>query len=194
MANLIILPLHPSTAATSKPPRDLTSSVFDKHWITEETPSFFPGSFSRLDDTVDMKFYEEPRFVEHIDERAVSALTRFHDMELTKQAQELGRPLDVLDLCASHVSHVSHDLVSKGVIRTFSGLGLNQVELDSNPILTRRLVHDLNRVPKFGTYEDTDGSIDVALLQLSIDYLTRPMDVLAETARLLRTGGFLHVS
>ena len=183
-----------TTPGSWKPPRDLTFSIFDDYWIKEETPSFPPGSFSRLDSTLDTKFYETPRFVEHIDERAVSAITRFHDVELKKQASELGRSLDVLDLCASHVSHVSPDLVTSGVIRTFCGLGLNQQELDSNPLLTRRLLHDLNKAPSFGTREDKDGSIDVVLLQLSIDYLTRPIEVLTEVGRLLRPGGYLHVS
>ena len=192
----LVLTAHPvpSIAATTREPKDLTSTIFDEYWMKEESPSFPPGSFSRLDSTLDTKFYETPRFVEHIDDRAVSAMANFHDAELTKQAKALGRPLDVLDLCASHVSHVSPELVSSRVIKSFYGLGLNQQELDSNPLLTRKAVHDLNKAPKYGTSEDKNGSIDVALLQLSIDYLTSPIEVLAETARLLRPGGYLHVS
>jgi SAM-dependent methyltransferase len=64
-------------------------------------------------------------------------------------------------------------------------LGLNQQELDANPMATERVVQDLNADPSlpFG-----DAEFDAVLCCVSIDYLTRPVEVLAEAARVLRPG------
>ena len=70
------------------------------------------------------------------------------------------------------------------------GLGLSADELAANPRLTERTMHDLNadsRLPY------TDASFDAALITVSIQHLTRPVDVLREVARPLRPDGVLPV-
>ena len=52
--------------------------IFDKTWQDEDI-FFDPEAFRRLDEQDDSKYYEIERFVEHIDERAVNSLTKFHD-------------------------------------------------------------------------------------------------------------------
>lgn len=38
-----------------------------------------------------------------------------------------------------------------------------------------------------------DNAFDTVLCQLSIDYLTKPMDVLKEVSRVLKPGGSVHI-
>jgi len=71
------------------------------------------------------------------------------------------------------------------------GHGMNPVELDANPRLTRRFVQDLNRDPLLPL---DDASCDAALCCASVQYLTRPVEVFAEVRRVLRPGGLFVVS
>ncbi|MEP6651067.1 MAG: methyltransferase domain-containing protein [Lapillicoccus sp.] len=54
-----------------------------------------------------------------------------------------------------------------------------------------RVVQDLNREPRL-TFDD--ASFDAVLCCVSIDYLTRPVEVLAEAARVLRPGAPLVIT
>jgi SAM-dependent methyltransferase len=71
-----------------------------------------------------------------------------------------------------------------------AGLGMNEMELKANPSLTEYVVRDLNENPRL-PYEDETFS--VVLCQLSIDYLTRPLEVMKEVGRVLRPGGRVHI-
>jgi SAM-dependent methyltransferase len=128
----------------------------------------------------DAAFYVTPRIVDHLDRDALSRWQTFHAGFLTAGA-------DVLDLMASHDSHLPQSPPLKNV----SGLGMNQVELDANPQLTQRLVHDLNVEP---TLPFADAQFDVALCALSIEYLVRPVAVLRDVRRCLKSGGTVVVS
>ena len=133
----------------------------------------FPeGFFDRADPSPDPDFYAAPRLVHHIDERAVDGVGALYE--------ELGVDGDVLDLMSSWVSHL------RAAPRSLTVLGLNDVELAANPMATARVVQDLNddaRLPF------ADASFDAVLNCVSVDYLVRPVDVLAEVARVLRPGG-----
>ena len=95
--------------------------------------TFFPGFFDRFDETDDARFYAMPRLVVHIDDATIAALTGVY--------RELLKPgADVLDLMSSWVSHLPVDLPLGRV----AGLGMNEVELTSNPRLSDHVVHDLN--------------------------------------------------
>ena len=165
--------------------------VFDEEWLLEE-PYFGPGSFGRLDEKDDSKYYEMERLVEHIDERAVNALTRYHDTAIAAESKKQGRAIDILDLCSSWTSHITASEEDEH-IRSLWGLGMVGSELSANKLLTKRTVHDLNKEPRFAP-TSADNSLDMVLLQLSVDYLTRPVEVFEEVGRLLRPGGSCHVS
>ena len=62
----------------------------------------------------------------------------------------------------------------------------NEAELTANPRLTEPVVHDLNEDPTL-PYED--ASFDFVVNAVSVQYLTRPLEVFAEIARVLRPGG-----
>ncbi|MCZ2812864.1 methyltransferase domain-containing protein [Modestobacter sp. VKM Ac-2979] len=144
---------------------------------------FPPGFFDRSDDGPDVHFYDRPRLVTHIDEAAVSAVGDLYaELGIDGSAP---RPTRVLDLMSSWVSHFRTPPADLVV------LGMNADELAANPAATTRLVHDLNADP---TVPLPDDDVDAAVCCVSIDYLTRPVEVLAELGRVLRPGGVLAVT
>jgi len=145
-------------------------------------PDFPPGFFARLDEAPDAAFYAEPRFVVHIDEATIGALTGWY-------AEVLAPDADVLDLMSSWVSHLPEpDRLPLGRV---VGLGMNAAELAANPRLTSFDVHDLNREPRLPY---ADASFDAVLCAVSIQYLVRPVEVFAEVARVLRPGGRVAIA
>ena len=138
----------------------------------------FPAHFfRRADESDDAIFYQPPRFVTHIDRATINALTDFYREAIPDGAR-------VLDLMSSWVSHLPDDVEYERV----AGLGMNEAELADNPRLDDYVVHNLNRRPEL-PYED--GAFDAVLNAVSIQYLTRPLDVFASVRRVLRPGG-LH--
>jgi SAM-dependent methyltransferase len=134
--------------------------------------AFPPGFFDRVDDSPDDVFYSWPRLVTHIDADAVDAVGALY--------QELGIAGAVLDLMGSWVSHFREPPAHLTV------LGMNPDELTANPFAAERIVHDLNANPGLPF---ADGCFDAAVCCVSVDYLTHPIEVFAEVARVVRTGG-----
>ncbi len=133
----------------------------------------FPSEFfNRADPSPDSVFYSWPRLVTHIDDDAVAAVGVLYD--------ELGVGGDVLDLMGSWVSHF------RTRPERLTVLGLNAEELEANPLAAVTVVHDLNADPKLPF---ADGSFDAAVCCVSVDYLTRPVEVFSDVARVLRPGG-----
>jgi SAM-dependent methyltransferase len=144
----------------------------------------FPaGFFDRADDRPDAVFYAPTRLVTHIDDAAIAAVGELY--------AELGidgtapAPRRVLDLMSSWVSHFRTPPAELVV------LGMNADELAANRAATEQLVHDLNADPRIPL---PDGDVDAVACCVSIDYLTRPIEVLAEAGRVLRPGGLLAVT
>jgi len=67
-----------------------------------------------------------------------------------------------------------------------SGLGINATELEQNPRLTDHRVHDLNTDP---TLPHQNNTFDVVICSVSVEYLTDPLTVFADVARVLKPGG-----
>jgi len=134
--------------------------------------TFPPGFLDRTDPSPDPSFYASPRFVTHIDDRAIAAVAALYE--------ELGLDGTVLDLMSSWVSH----------FRTrpahLIALGLNADELAANTAAADTVVQDLNADPVL-PFED--ATIDAATCCVSVDYLTRPVEVFREVGRVLRPGG-----
>ena len=145
-------------------------------------PPFRDQDFRRLDESDDSAFYAptQPRFVYHIDEGAVSALTNYYKAELAPGA-------DVLDICSSWVSHYP-TTVKLGRV---AGTGMNLRELEANTQLTEYYQRDLNKVPSLPY---ADNSFDVVTCVVSVDYLTTPIEILKEVRRVLRPGGKVIIS
>jgi SAM-dependent methyltransferase len=112
--------------------------------------------------------------VTHIDDDAIAAVGALYE--------ELGIDGDVLDLMSSWVSHFRTPPAHLRV------LGMNRRELEANPAAAERITHDLNADPVLPL---PDECVDDAVCCVSVDYLTRPVEVFRDVARVLRPGGRL---
>jgi SAM-dependent methyltransferase len=137
-------------------------------------PSLPEGTFRRFDESPDEEFYLLPRFVTHIDDRAISAVTQLYREFLPPGGE-------ILDLMSSWISHLPLEVKYHRVV----GLGMNEAELRRNERLDSYVVQNLNTKPHlpFG-----DAEFDGCGICVSIDYLTRPVEVLREVGRVLKVG------
>ena len=76
-------------------------------------------------------------------------------------------------------------------MRSLVGTGISEIELACNDQLSSFRAADLNAKPKLPF---ADGSFDAVTCVVSFDYLTRPLEVMKEVARVLRPGGQLILS
>jgi SAM-dependent methyltransferase len=143
--------------------------------MTDANPALPAAMFARVDESDDALFYQQPRLVLHIDAATVAALADYY-------ADVLQRGAHVLDLMSSWVSHLPPGLALGDVV----GLGMNADELAANPRLTEYQVQDLNREPKLPF---AAARFDAVTIAVSVQYLTRPVEVFAEIGRVLKPGG-----
>lgn len=139
-------------------------------------PTDFLGgeAFARERDEDDAGFYQAPRLVDHLDRTATRQVEKLYARLLPKGAR-------VLDLMTSWKSHL--DLAEPAAV---AGLGMNAEELSANPRLGERVVHDLNADPRLPF---DDAAFDAVVCTVSVEYLTRPLEVFAEARRVLKPGG-----
>ena len=147
--------------------------------MSEESP-LRPEHFAREDSNEDGLFYASPRFVTHIDDDAIATIQRFYGETLPPNGT-------VLDLMSSWVSH----LPNPNSYASVTGLGMNAEELAGNPQLTNWVVQDLNGVPVLPMANET---FEGAVVTVSVQYLTRPIEVFAEVGRVLKPGAPFIVS
>jgi len=192
-----------------------------------------PSAFTRADPTPDPAFYASPRFVQHIDDRCRAALSQYYasvlprPVSVSTQAEGGAQPEDgkvraprILDLCSSWTSHLPSSYAPPGAY--VAGLGMSPQELERNPLLSGRVVHDLNADPGLPLVLTSAGAIagagagtgagvgggggeeagggggaeegyDAVICSVSVDYLTRPLEVFRELARVTRRGGTAHM-
>ena len=136
--------------------------------------------FSKEDLTDDGLFYAKPRFVKHIDENACVILKKYFK-SLLKDGDA------VLDLMSSWVSHLPEDIKYSRV----SAQGMNKEELRANPQLTDYIVQNLN-INQVLPFEDK--VFDLCSIAFSVQYLTSPVKVFEEIARVLKPNGKCCVS
>jgi SAM-dependent methyltransferase len=142
--------------------------------MPEQQPPFEPHHFEREDESPDTLFYAMPRLLVHIDDYAIDAARRTY-------AQLLPRDGAILDLMSSYRSHMPPELAW----RRLAGLGLNEIELRENDQLTEFAVKDLNADPAL-PYGDAE--FDGAVVTVSVQYMTRPVEIFREVCRTLRPG------
>ncbi len=142
---------------------------------------FYPVyPFERVNEGDDKEFYSTPRLVEHLDKTAIGRVEELYSRVLDSGAK-------ILDLMAGWSSHLP------GTLKDFeaTGLGMNEEELQQNRQLSGYVVHDLNRNP---ILPFDDNAFDAVLCTVSIEYLTRPLEVIQEVARVVRPGGVFIVT
>jgi SAM-dependent methyltransferase len=133
-----------------------------------------PDSFRRMDESADELFYGPARLVTHIDDGAIAAVT-----DLYRRYFPPGGA--ILDLMGSWVSHLPDEIAYGRV----AGHGMNADELAANSRYDDRVVQNLNLDP---VLPYADRTFDGAGCCVSVQYLTRPFEVFAEVARVLKPG------
>ena len=136
--------------------------------------SLKPHFFAREDESADPLFYAEPRLLVHIDEYAVEAARQLY-------AEMLPAGGAFLDLMSSYKSHMPQELHWSRL----AGIGLNEVELRENEQLTEYAVQDINADPRL-PYGDEE--FDGAVVTVSVQYLTKPVEIFREVRRVLKHG------
>jgi SAM-dependent methyltransferase/FKBP-type peptidyl-prolyl cis-trans isomerase 2 len=149
-------------------------------WQNQATDYFTENAFDRKDVRPDERFYDSPRFVQHIDDTAI-------EMVRNTYGRFLSGGMRVLDLMSSWQSHIPANVT----LESLSGLGLNMEELKRNRQLTDFTVQNLN-VNKILPY--ANNTFDAVLNTVSVEYLTDPIAIFTEVARVLRPGGHFIVT
>lgn len=136
--------------------------------------------FKRENDSADSDFYQRPRMVKHLDNCAIEQVKQIY--------QRLLKPGDkILDLMSSVYSHIPENLQRYQA----TGLGMNATELAANPQLNSYLLHDLNKNPQLPFARN---SFDAVICTSSIEYLTRPIEVLQQLAAVCKSGALVIVT
>src|SRR5260221_4709725 len=78
-------------------------------------------------------------------------------------------------------SHLPERIRSAKVV----GVGLNRAEMEDNPALSEVVVHNVNLNPRL-PFES--ASFDGAVMTVSVQYLTRPIELFTDVGRLLKAG------
>ena len=144
------------------------------------SPVFKEDAFTRLDESDDSIFYSKDRFVSHLDSLALETVEKLIGRLIVEDA-----PV-ILDLMAGWDSHIPEDVKPSRVI----GLGLNENELKENKALTEFVIHDLNKEPLLPF---PDHTFDAVINTVSVDYMTKPIEVFNEVGRILKPGGLFLV-
>ncbi len=136
--------------------------------------------FRRADESSDLDFYNQPRLVAHIEPETIEAVTKLYRELLPPNGA-------ILDMMSSWISHLPAEMSFARVAAT----GMNARELEANPRLTDYKVHDLNANPRLPF---ADASFDAVTCCVSVQYLTHPIEVFADVARVCRAGAPLIVT
>jgi len=142
--------------------------------------NFPPEFFRRIDETDDELFYSQPRLVVHIDDGAMKKLGQIY-------ARLLPQGGAILDLMSSWRSHVPGKVRPARLV----GLGMNRPEMEDNPALTEIVIHNLNQNP---VLPFADSDFDGAVVTVSIQYMTRPVEIFRGVAKVLKPGAPFIVS
>lgn len=146
------------------------------------------GPFSRENEGTDSTAYIMPRFVHHLDDGARYTLREFFAEAFANMEADLQRHIDVLEIGTSWVSHYDDGAYT---FNRLVGLGMNELELQRNGFLTEYYVQDLNESPVLSQFADC--SFDAVTCTSSIEYFTRPVELMRELLRVLKPGGKLFV-
>ncbi len=137
-------------------------------------------NFRRLDERPDVDFYRQARLVQHLDSFARQEISRKYGSLIPTTAR-------VLDLMASWDSHLPAGLD----IANLTLLGMNEEELRQNSRANVSKLHDLNREKELPF---AAAAFDAVICTASVEYLTKPLEVLREIRRVLRPGGLLAIA
>jgi SAM-dependent methyltransferase len=148
--------------------------------MTDDLPGLPPHSFEKEDESPDAVFYTMPRFVKHIDEGAIAAVTALY-----RELFPTGGV--ILDLMGSWISHLPPEIAYAEVI----GHGMNEAELAANQRYDRWFIQDLNARTRLPIASE---AVDAVAICVSIQYLQRPVTVLRDVLDILKPGGVVAIT
>ena len=140
---------------------------------------FSPEHFARVDGSDDANFYDMPRLVTHIDDAAIAIIGELLGDLIPPDAT-------ILDLMSSWKSHLPPQIEPRRVV----GLGMNATELAANEQLDEWVIQDINADPALPFADD---EFDIAIITVSIQYVTRPVTLFREIRRVLKPGAPLAI-
>jgi len=131
--------------------------------------------FTKINNEKDTIFYNQPRFVNHLDDFAIKKVKSIFSRFLQPNTK-------ILDLMSSWVSHLPTIFEKNKIV----GLGLNNEELRYNKNLSDYVIHDLNLNFQLPFIEN---EFDAVICTSSIEYLIQPIEVTKEVVRILKPEG-----
>ncbi|KAL9032235.1 MAG: hypothetical protein Q9180_006615 [Flavoplaca navasiana] len=214
------IPPPPSSIQPPKQPLPRMDETGDSAFYSQ--PRFVThideGAISRLREYYRWTFWEEGQNHDRMDEKGESGGVPQGDVSVGS-GKKRGKTR-ILDLCASWVSHFPA-CMEKAAMATIQaktrseegvkaeqdgegrefevwGLGMNQAELDANPILTHRIIQDLNTHPHITLPSSLSSTspttpLNATTCVVSIDYLTSPLSILSSLLSLTAPGGSMHL-
>lgn len=175
---------HELFLSGANPTSPISLSFSAQHgWAPENWP-YKDDDFARIDETDDSTMYSFPRFVTHLDDSSILALTDLY----TAAFSTVEQGFSVLDLCSSWTSHFPQKQLNGARVVVH---GMNDLELQRNRQATERHKQDLNLNPIL-PWEG--NSFDFATIAMSVQYLTNPQVVFSELHRVLKLGGMAIIS
>ena len=147
----------------------------------EEWP-YTEDDFGRQDESSDTYFYNSPRLVTHVDDSFIGELKKYYAKVFPTYPG--GR---ILDMCSSWLSHYPEEKTWSEVSIT----GMNEEELKRNQQADNFTVRNLNYEPELPY---PDEHFDIVTCTVSFDYLSKPLEVMKEVARVLKPGGTVILS
>ncbi|KAF1965964.1 hypothetical protein BU23DRAFT_664228 [Bimuria novae-zelandiae CBS 107.79] len=159
----------PSSAESISP------SQIRKYIPRHQSWPYAERDFSRSDETEDDDFYDQPRYVAHIDDAAIARLTTYFNTEVPRNGR-------VLDFCTSWHSWYPDDRVAAVQSKELEvyGIGMNKPELERNQLFKN---HPGRAPPR----------LDCATCTVSIDYLNKPVQVLSSLRECMNENGKVHL-
>ena len=134
----------------------------------------------KIDESNDEEFYNEPKFVYHLDSNFRQYLSHIYNLEIKESST-------VLDLMSSWDSYLPKEKTYKKVI----GHGLNKKELEKNRILDSFWIQNFNLSQEIPL---ESGSIDYCLIVAGWQYLQYPENLTKEISRILSCDGKIIIS
>ncbi|GAN52711.1 class I SAM-dependent methyltransferase [Tanticharoenia sakaeratensis] len=148
--------------------------------MSDASEGFHEKAFTRANDEPDTIFFASRQPDTLMDLGARTAVSALYRTVLPEGGV-------LLDLMTGGFSHLPDGVAFAGVI----GVGVGRAALDANPVLTERVLHDLNANPVLPFEDD---SIDAAMLCDGLAYLTDPVAVLTDVCRVLKPGAPLAIT
>ncbi len=151
--------------------------------LAKDTPFDFTQGmpFIRKIEDDDAVFYESIDSTQPVvDQVAIEQLNQFYNDRIKDNTQ-------ILDLMAGPNSYLPETLKQVDV----TGLSIKESDLQSNPALNQYTLHDLNQQPEL-PYKNEQ--FDVVVCAFSVEYMTQPIQVFKEVAKILKPGGSFIIS